>query len=60
VQATRAIEPGEVFREGLNFDILRPGKQRLGVHPRLISRIEGSKARRRIELGDGIAESDFE
>jgi sialic acid synthase SpsE/RimJ/RimL family protein N-acetyltransferase len=54
LQATRAIRRGEVLREGQNFDILRPGKQRQGMHPRFIEDVEGRRAARDIELGDGI------
>jgi len=54
LQATRAIERGELLREGDNFAILRPGQQRLGVHPRHLSTFEGGQAARRIEAGEGL------
>jgi N-acetylneuraminate synthase len=59
VQAVKAIAPGEVLREGVNVDILRPGKQRLGAHPRELSRLEGKKSARAIALGEGIRVGDW-
>ena len=59
LQATRTIEPGTVLEEGVNFDILRPGRQRPGMHPRLIGKVHGRRANRRIEVGDGIKEGDY-
>ncbi len=59
LQAIRAIEPGERFLEGENFDILRPGKQQAGMHPRFIEKVSASHAARRIEVGSGIQEGDL-
>jgi N-acetylneuraminate synthase len=59
VQAIRAISAGEALREGVNVDILRPGKQRLGVHPRHLASLEGRPARRDIPLGDGLQPDDW-
>jgi N-acetylneuraminate synthase len=58
LQATREIAPGEILREGVNYAILRPGKQTLGVHPRLRERFEGHPSMRRIPLGDGLRLED--
>jgi sialic acid synthase SpsE/RimJ/RimL family protein N-acetyltransferase len=58
LQATRAIKKGEVLREGINFDILRPGKRKQGVHPRHIDAVQGRRSLRDIELGDGILVTD--
>ncbi len=58
IQAIRRIEPGEALTEGDAFEILRPGKNRLGAHPRHICEIEGRPANRTIELGDGIYPAD--
>ncbi|MCP4594360.1 MAG: N-acylneuraminate-9-phosphate synthase [bacterium] len=60
LQVTCRVEPGAVLEEGVNFDILRPGKQRLGIHPRMIEHVGGRRATRRIEIGDGIQEGDYE
>jgi len=60
LQAIKPIEKGEVLREGVNFDILRSGKQKKGLHPRFISKIEGKKTKRNIRNGEGVCEGDFE
>jgi len=54
LQATRAIKVGEVLIEGQNYDVLRPGQQKLGAHPKHISDIEGRKACRPFALGEGL------
>jgi sialic acid synthase SpsE/RimJ/RimL family protein N-acetyltransferase len=60
LQAIRAIKRGEAFHEGQNFDILRPGKQRQGMHPRYIETMEGKRAARDIGMGEGIGPADVE
>jgi N-acetylneuraminate synthase len=60
LQASRAIVAGEVLREGDNVAILRPGKQRLGAHPRHLDVIDGRRARRAIPPGDGVQRDDAE
>ncbi|MBV8216644.1 MAG: GNAT family N-acetyltransferase [Verrucomicrobia bacterium] len=60
LQAISAIAPGEIFREGVNFAILRPGKQALGVHPKYREKIEGRPSTRSIPIGDGLRLSDIE
>ncbi|MCL4234411.1 MAG: N-acetylneuraminate synthase family protein, partial [Deltaproteobacteria bacterium] len=59
IQATRDIRAGETLAEGLNIDILRPGKRARGMHPRRLGEIEGRRAARDIPLGDGIREGDW-
>jgi len=59
LQAIREIAPGESLREGFNIDILRPGKQRLGLHPRHLAAMEGRPATRAIPPGDGIQPGDW-
>ncbi|MBK9140860.1 MAG: N-acetylneuraminate synthase family protein [Candidatus Melainabacteria bacterium] len=58
VQAIRSIEAGSPLVEGENFAILRPGKQRRGMHPKNIERLQGARAQRLIPVGDGIGEDD--
>lgn len=58
LQATRVIAKGEPLVYGENFDILRPGRQHLGAHPRFLDAIDGRKASRDIPAGDGIAVDD--
>lgn len=59
LQATRAINAGEALLEGENFDTLRPGKQRRGIHPQHLPQVCGGRATRNIALGDGIRIDDF-
>jgi sialic acid synthase SpsE/RimJ/RimL family protein N-acetyltransferase len=60
LQATKDIAPGEIFREGINYAVLRPGKQALGEHPKHREEFEGRPATRRVRLGDGLRLSDTE
>jgi sialic acid synthase SpsE/RimJ/RimL family protein N-acetyltransferase len=59
VQALKTIAAGEPLIEGLSVGILRPGKQRLGAHPRYLADMEGQAARRTIPAGDGIQSGDW-
>lgn len=59
LQALRDIKPGELLQEGRNYDILRPGKQVLGLHPRYVKEIEGKPAKRAIPLGSGLQRGDW-
>jgi N,N'-diacetyllegionaminate synthase len=58
IQAIKNIEKGEVFREGVNFEILRPGNQRRGAEARFLKKIDGKKSLRNIETGEGIMLED--
>src|SRR5271165_376372 len=58
LQATREIVPGEILHEGVNYAVLRPGKQNRGVHPRFRGRLEGRPSARRIPLGEGLRLDD--
>lgn len=59
VQALCEIQSGEQFLEGENIAILRPGKQRLGIHPLFLTEMEGKAATRSIPIGDGIQIGDW-
>lgn len=59
IQATKDIKVGDVFHEGINVDILRPGKQIQGIHPLFISHIEGKASKRAISKGSGIQLGDI-
>lgn len=59
LQASQPIAKGEVLREGVNVEILRPGKQQAGLHPKHLPEVEGKRATRDIPLGDGIREGDY-
>lgn len=60
VQATKSISKGALLQEGVNIEILRPGNQRQGIHPRFLPQILGKKAARAIPEGDGIQHGDWE
>ncbi len=60
VQALRDIPVGEVFREGENIEILRPGKQPMGVHPRYLESLEGKRAGRALRRGEGVQLGDWD
>ncbi|MCV0393553.1 MAG: N-acetylneuraminate synthase family protein [Nitrosopumilus sp.] len=60
IQAIKPIKKGEIFRENRNIGILRSGNQKKGIHPKYISNVEGKKARRKIEYGQGITAEDYE
>ena len=42
------------------MNVLRSGKQRKGLHPRFLEKIQGKKATRNIPIGDGVMEEDYE
>lgn len=60
LQAICNIQKGDVFADGVNIEVLRPGNQRRGVHPKLLTEIEGHRANREIPLGDGILYGDWD
>lgn len=59
VQATKNIQKGDQLLEGVNFDVLRPGRRPKGAHPKHVAKMQGKKSKRSIKLGDGIRENDF-
>lgn len=60
LQAVKDIKEGESLLEGTNVEILRPGKQKRGMHPRFLSNMQNKKSTRDIKCGDGIQIADFE
>lgn len=59
IQAIREIKKGDIFKEGENISILRPGNQPLGIHSRYIGEISGKAAKHDISLGHGIQKGDW-
>ena len=59
IQATKAINANEIMAEGVNIDILRPGNNSQGLHPKFILRINGKSATRDIQAGEGIQSGDY-
>jgi len=60
IQCIKNISKGEIFKEGVNFAILRSGKRKKGMHPKFIEKLEGKSSTQNIQLGDGIMEFDYE
>ena len=60
IQCIKPISKGDIFVEGENVNVLRSGKQRKGLHPRFLEKIQGRKSTRNIPIGDGIMEEDYE
>lgn len=54
LQAMTKISKGDVLKLGINFDILRPGNQSRGAEPRFLEQVEGKKATKSIDIGEGI------
>jgi sialic acid synthase SpsE/RimJ/RimL family protein N-acetyltransferase len=59
IQALQDINIGDTLCEGRNIDILRPGQQTMGVHPKFIIDLEGKTATREILEGKGIQHGDW-
>ena len=60
IQCIKPISKGDIFVEGENVNVLRSGKQRKGLHPKFLEKIQGRKSTRNIPIGDGIMEEDYE
>ena len=60
VHAITDISSGDIFREGINIDLLRSGNQKLGAEPKFLSSISGKKSKRNIENGEGITLDDVQ
>jgi len=60
IQAIKPIKQNEFFEEGKNIDILRSGNQKKGLHPKFLPQINGKKATRSIDIGEGIQLDDYE
>lgn len=60
IQAITPVKLNEFFEYGKNIDILRSGKQKKGLHPKFLDQINGKKATRSIDIGEGIQSDDYE
>ena len=60
VHAITDISSGDIFREGINIDLLRSGHQKLGAEPKFLSSISGKKSKRSIQTGEGVPLEDIE
>tara|TARA_B110000438_G_scaffold90530_1_gene89976 strand:- start:219 stop:1256 length:1038 start_codon:yes stop_codon:yes gene_type:complete len=59
IQAIKDIKKNDIFKEGVNIDVLRPGKQNQGIHPKNLEELEGKNSKRDISKGDGISQEDW-
>jgi len=59
IQALKAIQKGERFVEDENVAILRPGKQKPGVHPKFMDELSGKSATRPLKPGEGLQPTDW-
>lgn len=59
IQALKELKKGDRFVEDENVAILRPGKQKPGVHPKFMDELSGHAATRHIKRGEGIQPEDW-
>lgn len=59
IQAIKEINAGDVLQEGVNIDILRPGRQPKGLHSKFLKEMEGKIALHSIKRGTGIQKGDW-
>ncbi len=59
IQTIQPVAVGELFREGHNIAILRPGHQSHGLHPSFLPQVEGKMATRNIAAGAGVLMGDW-
>jgi N,N'-diacetyllegionaminate synthase len=59
IQAIRDIHSGDILEEGVNIDVLRPGKQKRGIPARFLLDVVKKKATRNIKNGQGITKEDY-
>ena len=58
IQAIKNIKKGDIFEDGKNIDILRPGNRLRGMDAKFLESVIGKHATKDIEDGDGI--TDYE
>jgi len=54
IQAIKDIKKGEMLKEGINYEVLRPGNRERGKEPRFLENLKGKRASTDIKTGDGI------
>ena len=58
VQAIKDIKKGDLFVEGKNIGVLRPGNRTKGADARFLLKINGKNSKKSIKLGEGIRLQD--
>ena len=56
IQAIKDISKGDTLQEGINFEVLRPGKRSRGVEARFLDVVNGKRSKKDVKSGDGITE----
>ncbi len=56
LQSIKNVKKGEILKEGINFDVLRPGNRSRGLEARFLLSVNGKKATKDIQKGDGITD----
>lgn len=59
IQAIKDIHSGDILEEGINIDVLRPGKQKRGIPARFLLDVVKKKATQNIKNGQGITKEDY-
>jgi len=54
LQAISDIKEGDILKEGINFEVLRPGNNIRGLEARFLEKCNGRKATKDIKVGEGI------
>ncbi len=60
IQAIKNISKGDIFEEGINIELLRPGKQKRGADARFLLQVTKKKSIQDIKIGEGILLTDCE
>lgn len=56
LQTIKKVKKGDIFQEGINFDVLRPGKQTRGLDARFLLNVIGKRSTKDLNVGEGITE----
>ena len=59
IQTICKIPKGQELIEGVNFDVLRPGKKSRGLEPRFLDSLNGKKSKTDIDDGEGITDNSW-
>lgn len=59
IQAIKNISKGDIFEEGINIDVLRPGSRTRGAESRFLFQIIGKKSSKNIKKDEGVTLNDY-
>jgi sialic acid synthase SpsE/RimJ/RimL family protein N-acetyltransferase len=60
LQVIQPIQQNDVLQKDVNYAILRPGNNPLGIHPKYHAQIEGKLACRNLMMGEGLQFGDWQ